>query len=143
MNREPNGAQGSRQRELRLVLERERDRVLRASRRLVRDVHEEVAAEKGLVLDVAELSEADVQNDLEFAFLELQGETLARIEAALVQLDEGCYGRCSRCGREISARRLRALPFAARCKACEQAQGERPRRPPVEHQRRRFARLDL
>ena len=44
-----------------------------------------------------------------------------RIDDALVRLDAGQYGSCLECAREISERRLRALPFAVRCQACEDA----------------------
>ena len=36
-----------------------------------------------------------------------------------MRLDAGKYGSCLECAREISERRLRALPFAVRCQACE------------------------
>jgi RNA polymerase-binding transcription factor DksA len=38
----------------------------------------------------------------------------------LVRLDAGKYGVCFECEDEISERRLRALPFAVRCQACEE-----------------------
>ena len=37
------------------------------------------------------------------------------------RLEEGTYGDCFECGDEISEPRLRALPFAVRCKDCEEA----------------------
>ena len=61
----------------------------------------------------------DVRDDLESAVLEMRAATLARIEQALVRLDQGRYGSCVECDGEISAQRLRALPFAVRCRACE------------------------
>jgi DnaK suppressor protein len=45
---------------------------------------------------------------------------LRRVEEALGQLDAGTYGRCFQCGVEISETRLLALPFAVRCKTCEE-----------------------
>jgi DnaK suppressor protein len=40
------------------------------------------------------------------------------------------YGDCFECGSEISGKRLRAMPFAVRCIACEEKreQQERERR---------------
>lgn len=46
-------------------------------------------------------------------------ELLQQVEAALVRLDAGAYGRCVRCGREIPVERLEALPYAALCIACQ------------------------
>ena len=70
--------------------------------------------------DDLEHSEADIQEDLAFALLQMRTETLARIADALGQLDAGQYGSCSECDRDIAERRLRALPFAVRCQACEE-----------------------
>lgn len=43
---------------------------------------------------------------------------LAEIDSAIVHLDAGTYGVCSRCGGEISAGRLAAVPAASRCVHC-------------------------
>ena len=81
------------------------------------------------VRDDLEHSDADIQGDIEFALLQMRAETLTRIDEALVRLDAGKYGSCFECESEISERRLRALPFAVRCQACEerreQEQGRR------------------
>ena len=73
------------------------------------------------MLDAAETSEADIQDDIEFALIQMKAETLNKIEEALRRLEEGTFGYCFECGEEISERRLRALPFAVRCKDCEEA----------------------
>ncbi len=87
------------------------------------------------VRDDVEHSDADIQGAVEFALLQLRAETLARIEEALRRLDAGEYGTCFECAGEISERRLRALPFAARCQACEEKR-EELRRAQREVQRR-------
>ena len=73
------------------------------------------------VLDAVESSEADIQEDIEFALIQMKSETLNKINDALARLDHGDYGNCFECGEEIAEKRLRALPFAVRCKACEEA----------------------
>jgi RNA polymerase-binding transcription factor DksA len=56
----------------------------------------------------------------------MKAETLnKRINEALNRLEEGKYGYCFECGEEISEARLRALPFAVRCKDCEEARETR------------------
>jgi DnaK suppressor protein len=72
------------------------------------------------VCDDLEQSDADFQGDIELALLQMRAETLTRIDEALVRLDAGEYGSCFECAGEISERRLRALPFAVRCQACEE-----------------------
>jgi RNA polymerase-binding transcription factor len=72
------------------------------------------------VRDDLEHSDADIQGDIEFALIQMRADTLSRIDEALVRLEAGKYGSCFECESEISAPRLRALPFAVRCQACEQ-----------------------
>ena len=72
------------------------------------------------VRDSLEHSDADIQEDIEFALLQMRTETLTRIDYALTRLDAGTYGTCAECEGDISERRLRALPFAVRCQACEE-----------------------
>ena len=73
------------------------------------------------VLDAVESAEADIQEDLEFALVQMKSETLNKINDALARLETGNYGNCFDCGDEIAEKRLRALPFAVRCKDCEEA----------------------
>ena len=73
------------------------------------------------VLDAVESSEADIQDEIEFALIQMKSETLNKIDDALTRLDQGDYGNCFECGEEIAEKRLRALPFAVRCKDCEEA----------------------
>ncbi len=72
-------------------------------------------------LDAGGISEADTQQDIAFALIQMKAETLDQINQALSRLDEGAYGYCLECGEEIPERRLRALSFAIRCKDCEEA----------------------
>jgi DnaK suppressor protein len=72
------------------------------------------------VRDDLEVSDADIQGDIELALLQMRAETLTRLDEALVRLDAGEYGSCVECGGEIAERQLRALPFAVRCLACEE-----------------------
>lgn len=69
--------------------------------------------------DEAETSEAQIRDDIEFALLQMESETLSKIDEALARLDGGDFGYCYQCGDEIAEQRLRALLFAVRCKDCE------------------------
>jgi DnaK suppressor protein len=93
-----------------------------------REVHDDVQSpirdgrihRPGDVGDDLDASDGEIQGDVEFALLQIRAETLTRIDEALFQLDAGEYGSCVECESEISERRLRALPFAVRCQACEE-----------------------
>jgi RNA polymerase-binding transcription factor len=49
-------------------------------------------------------------------------EHLAQIDAALLRLAQGEYGRCERCGRPIGAARLAARPVTTTCIDCASRQ---------------------
>lgn len=55
------------------------------------------------------------------ALRERATQQLALVDAALERIDEGTYGRCIRCQREIATERLEALPWAAHCIECQTA----------------------
>jgi DnaK suppressor protein len=86
----------------------------------IREVRSDVGGDRQ-GLDEAESADIGLQDDIGFALIELKAETLDKIDNALRRLAEGTYGDCLSCGGEIAATRLRALPFAARCKECEEA----------------------
>ena len=45
------------------------------------------------------------------------------IQRALEKIDEGTYGKCESCGKEIPAERLEAVPAATLCVDCKQKAG--------------------
>jgi DnaK suppressor protein len=79
------------------------------------------------VLDEGDHSDAALQHGIDYALIQMKAETLARIDAALARLAAGTYGDCFDCGEEISGKRLRALPFAVRCIACEEKREQHAR----------------
>ncbi len=106
--------------ELHRILEDRRDEIAGEVQDKIRSVRTEATLTKHHAADITETSEADIQDDIEFALIQMKAETLNKIGAALTRLAEGTYGYCYDCGDEIAERRLRALPFAARCKNCEE-----------------------
>jgi DnaK suppressor protein len=75
----------------------------------------------------------DAAKDLEeeqlwLAVAERRGEIHDQIDEAVRLLSEGRYGRCVDCRMDIPPARLRVLPFAIRCLACQERleRGNRP-----------------
>jgi len=112
-------AKSSRYNELKKMLEGRRRELLSEVQGKIRDVRADGSKERD-VLDQGESSEVDIQEDIEFALIQMKSETLNKINEALRRLDDGTYGNCFECGDEIAGPRLRALPFAVRCKDCEE-----------------------
>jgi DnaK suppressor protein len=114
---------GSRYSDLKRMLEDRRRELQAEVQGKMRGVREEGSwgGKLNEVLDAVESAEADIQEDLEFALVQMKSETLNKVNDALVRLEQGNYGNCFECGEEIAEKRLRALPFAVRCKDCEEA----------------------
>ena len=111
---------GRRDHELRKMLEDRRRQLVYEVQGKIRDGRHDYTAERE-VLDEGESSEVDIQEEIGFALIQMKAETLNKIDAALSRIGEGTYGECFECGEEIPEARLRALPFAVRCKDCEEA----------------------
>jgi DnaK suppressor protein len=86
--------------------------------------------------DALDDSEGHSQEDIELAMLQMRTETIVRIDGALGRLGTGEYGACCDCSGEIPESRLRALPFAARCRACQETREESQRQARRSGQRR-------
>jgi DnaK suppressor protein len=88
----------------------------------------EIAGTDDGVKDVADQSVKDVSQEIEYRLSERESQAVADIDQALMRIEEGSYGVCVRCGKEIPERRLEALPTArydAECQAIiEQGTGE-------------------
>jgi len=114
---------GSRYNELKQMLDERRRQIHAEVQGKMRNVREEGTwgGKQNEVLDAVESSEADIQEEIEFALIQMKSETLNKINDALGRLEQGDYGNCFDCGEEIAEKRLRALPFAVRCKDCEEA----------------------
>ena len=81
-----------------------------------------------MVLDVADLpDEMDHASSEAFKSfqLRLRGRErtfLIKIEEALTRLDQGIFGRCEECQRQIQKKRLEARPEARLCIQCKEMQ---------------------
>jgi len=88
----------------------------------------EIAAADDGVKDVADQSVKDVSQEIEYRLSERESQLVADIDQALLRMDEGSYGVCARCGKDIPERRLDAVPTArydAECQSLiEQGTGE-------------------
>ena len=119
----------------RMLQERQRELTQEVQGR-IRGVRADGAEKPHEVMDQGETSEVDIQEDIELALIQMKAETLNKINEALARLETGRYGLCFECGEEISEARLRALPFAVRCKDCEEARENAANRERMLSQRR-------
>ena len=136
---------GSRYSDLKTMLDDRRRELQAEVQGKMRGVREEGSwgGKLNEVLDAVESAEADIQEELEFALVQMKSETLNKVNDALVRLEQGSYGNCFECGDEIAEKRLRALPFAVRCKDCEEAREQAEQRERQSNARRPASSLFL
>ena len=82
--------------------------------------------------DHSDRARATCQTEIDAARLERLGRQIAEMEAALGRLSRRDYGWCDDCGSFLGLARLKALPFARRCRPCQsraEADSDRPTRP--------------
>jgi RNA polymerase-binding transcription factor len=72
------------------------------------------------VMDAEEFSLAAEEQGIGFSLLQLTSQTVQGIEAALRRLEAGTFGMCTECRAWIPDARLRAVPFAVLCLACQE-----------------------
>lgn len=84
-------------------------------------------AKAPLINDSSEVPGGTVEGELDLALTQLRAEMLQRVASALTRLDEGNYGCCVECEGDIPEARLKAMPFAIRCRECESAREEAAR----------------
>jgi DnaK suppressor protein len=80
----------------------------------------------GLASEQADNADAMSDAERNQAMLHNSQVLLDQVNAALARLDAGTYGICENCGKEISPRRLEALPYARLCVDCQAKAELRP-----------------
>ncbi len=81
---------------------------------------------------IAELGTQTYEQDFSLRVVESDQEVLDEIHAALQRIEDGTYGACERCLEEgktsskalIPKTRLKAIPYARNCVACERKREE-------------------
>ena len=78
--------------------------------------------------DAKENSDVALRNGIQELALKLsdqESQMVADIDMALRRMEEGSYGMCVRCGKDIDEKRLEAMPTARYDAACQSAMEER------------------
>jgi DnaK suppressor protein len=104
----------------RMLVERRRELLLEIQSR-IRDVREEGSSTDHHAPHLGEPLEAEPDEDLAFALIQMKAEMLERVNEAVRTFDEGAYGSCLDCGEVIGSARLQAMPFAVRCRQCQES----------------------
>jgi RNA polymerase-binding transcription factor DksA len=66
----------------------------------------------------ADLGSLDSEEDVAFTLLENEEELIEEINLALARIEQGTFGRCEGCRKDIPQKRLRVLPYTRFCVGC-------------------------
>jgi len=80
---------------------------------------EGLEARKG---DLADLSDRNSNNVISIHLKETEAKLIRAVDEALLRLENGKYGICTTCGKEISKARLEAVPWTRLCISCKEKQ---------------------
>lgn len=75
----------------------------------------------GAIGDEGEAAARALLADVELDAMDRRVRMVRQVDLALRRLAEGAYGFCVDCGEEIGVERLRSLPFALRCRNCQES----------------------
>ena len=68
---------------------------------------------------LADTATVTYDRELDYTLEENAEHVLADIDAALQRIEDGSYGTCTNCGRQIAPERLEARPWATLCIDCQ------------------------
>jgi len=77
------------------------------------------------VPDPGDASMTDDLRDFLHVLSDSKREQILEIDDAIRRIEEGSYGTCTRCGEEISVKRLEVQPFTPYCLSCKEELEER------------------
>lgn len=72
--------------------------------------------------DPVDLAVRNYSKNVMLAVSENESRQLTLIDESLMRIDDGEYGLCQNCSKEINPKRLAALPWARYCLDCQELQ---------------------
>ena len=76
-------------------------------------------------LHMADMAADTYERELSMNIVSSEQELLYQIDDALKRLDDGTYGVCTQCNKPITMSRLKAVPYASMCVACQRAKEQK------------------
>ena len=64
---------------------------------------------------MGDVASTTLDREIDYSLGDNAEQVLGAIDAALKRIDDGTYGTCAKCGREIAPERLEARPWASLC----------------------------
>jgi RNA polymerase-binding protein DksA len=68
---------------------------------------------------LADTATVTLDRELDYSLEENSSRVLEEIDAALKRIEDGTFGECTSCGKQIAQERLEAMPHATKCIDCK------------------------
>jgi len=81
----------------------------------------------GYSLHMADLASDNYERELSLGLAESERELLHKIDDALKRSKDKNFGKCEECKKEITQKRLTAVPYALLCIACQEQEDKKLR----------------
>ena len=79
-------------------------------------------------LHMADMAADTYERELSMNIISSEQELLYQIDDALKRIDDGSYGICAQCNKPITMSRLKAVPYASMCVACQRTKEQKNKR---------------
>ena len=79
-------------------------------------------------IDFVDSAADDEHKNLQYRIIDRESKLIKKIRSALERIEDGTYGICEACGKDISIKRLEARPVTNKCIDCK-TQEERYEKP--------------
>ena len=90
---------------------------------VVESIHEDVDIKANVSSAPVHLADVATETvDVDVQVLHTERSILDQINAALQRIDDGSFGRCTKCSGAIPEERLNALPYTPVCARCAQSE---------------------
>ena len=103
-----------------MLLERRQTLTREIDELIARHRSDQLLQREQSVADTGDRSLQDSTGEQQISILEVRNRMRNQIDEALRRLEDGTYGTCEDCSREINPERLKAMPFARWCVECQQ-----------------------
>ncbi len=102
------------------LLVQERERVQHAIEYLEKETAVSLEDESGETASgvdnhLGDTASVTLDREVDYTLNENSEQVLAAIDAALARIEDGAYGICTECGKQIAPERLEAMPWASLC----------------------------
>ncbi|MEW6006571.1 MAG: TraR/DksA C4-type zinc finger protein [bacterium] len=120
---EKNDIERFKQRLLALRKEHLKEKEILEAEYLHKQVREKTSNLSAYPIHIADISGDVYEQEKEISIIENISNTIQEIDSAMLRIEDGTYGICEGCKKEIAIERLEIIPFTRLCIKCQKEKG--------------------